>query len=45
MSLKVFEINFRSRDKADLEHVFSWSNTANTLLQYQSLQKKQLGLA
>ena len=31
MSVKVFEIHFRSRDMVDLELVFSWSDTVNTL--------------
>ena len=42
MSITVFEIHVRPRDMADLELVFSWSNTVNTLLQYQSLHKKNL---
>ena len=40
MSVKVFEIPFRSRDVIDLELVFSWSNTVNTILKYQSLHEK-----
>ena len=49
MSVKVSEIHFRSRDIAEFELVFSWSNqvsnTVNTLVQYQSLHKKRPKLA
>ena len=45
MSVKVFEIHLRSRDMADLEFVFSWSNTLNPFLQYQNLNKQRLELA